>query len=351
MDIQFKADLKPATEKIHEMKAKKVMLQVPEGLKMKALAYMDELAGEGVDVYLAAEPCFGACDLADRQAVELGCDLLVHVGHSEMHKSMLPTVFIKGTYVFDTNPIFSNIVDFLKKTGYKKISLATTAQYSDYLEPLQKHLNSNGFEALIGEHTQRTSFNGQVLGCSFGSVLNTHKKADAVLYFGDGLFHPLGIALTFEIPCIWACPMTSEVKSIEDEKRLYLKKRWMKIGVARQAEKWGIVVGLKEGQFRPYAEQLKKRLEAKGKTAYLIQMDFASPNYVVGMTGKGKIEALVCVSCPRIPIDDEEMWGKIPFLTIAEMELSIGEDERKKYEFDQMNLAKYPKLTKIVRTE
>ena len=41
-----------------------VALQIPEGLKMQALEMMDEIEDEtSAKVILAADPCYGACDL------------------------------------------------------------------------------------------------------------------------------------------------------------------------------------------------------------------------------------------------------------------------------------------------
>ena len=41
-----------------------VALQVPEGLKMQALELMDQLEHESsAQIILAADPCYGACDL------------------------------------------------------------------------------------------------------------------------------------------------------------------------------------------------------------------------------------------------------------------------------------------------
>ncbi len=66
---------------IKEKKAKRVMLQLPDGLKARAGDLADEIAREtGAEVLIWAGSNYGACDLAP--AAE-GVDLLVHFGHSE----------------------------------------------------------------------------------------------------------------------------------------------------------------------------------------------------------------------------------------------------------------------------
>ena len=51
-------------EKIKSNDHRLVALQVPEGLKMQALEMMDQIEDDsGAKVILAADPCYGACDL------------------------------------------------------------------------------------------------------------------------------------------------------------------------------------------------------------------------------------------------------------------------------------------------
>ena len=65
--------------------SKRVLLQMPEGLKphgFKLAKLLEEKTG--VEVFVSGDPCYGACDLAlsPKKAVE--ADLLVHVGHAEI---------------------------------------------------------------------------------------------------------------------------------------------------------------------------------------------------------------------------------------------------------------------------
>ena len=56
--------LEELIQRIQKNDNRLVALQVPEGLKMQALERMDEIeTGSGAKVVLAADPCYGACDL------------------------------------------------------------------------------------------------------------------------------------------------------------------------------------------------------------------------------------------------------------------------------------------------
>ena len=69
----------------HLAGAKRVGLQVPEGLRPRAPDIVARLAQlSGAEVLLWGEPTFGACDLADRPLSEVGVDALVHLGHLPM---------------------------------------------------------------------------------------------------------------------------------------------------------------------------------------------------------------------------------------------------------------------------
>ncbi len=60
-------------ERIQENDHRLVALQVPEGLKMQALEMMDEIeTASSAKVVLAADPCYGACDLVHDKIADDG---------------------------------------------------------------------------------------------------------------------------------------------------------------------------------------------------------------------------------------------------------------------------------------
>jgi len=81
MEIDF--ELNRVVEEIKENNAKKVLLQLPDGLKPKAMQ-IQEAINSMVDceVFMYLGSCFGACDIPT-EAEKLGVDLIVQFGHSE----------------------------------------------------------------------------------------------------------------------------------------------------------------------------------------------------------------------------------------------------------------------------
>ena len=80
--------IEEAKQEIKKHNPTKVALQLPDGLKQCA----EEIANAlGVESVTLAGSCFGACDLRDKEAKELGCDLLLHFGHADFGlKTELP---------------------------------------------------------------------------------------------------------------------------------------------------------------------------------------------------------------------------------------------------------------------
>jgi len=64
-------------------RAKKVLLQFPEGLKPYAQVICDEVSEKaGCQCFIWMDTCFGACDIPV-QVDGLGVDLIVQFGHSK----------------------------------------------------------------------------------------------------------------------------------------------------------------------------------------------------------------------------------------------------------------------------
>jgi len=72
---------------IQEAKAGRVGLQLPEGLKDRALELAREIESKTCSkVIILTDPTYGACDVKTVQAGKLGLDLLVHFGHTEFRR-------------------------------------------------------------------------------------------------------------------------------------------------------------------------------------------------------------------------------------------------------------------------
>ncbi|HLD58634.1 MAG TPA: diphthamide biosynthesis enzyme Dph2 [archaeon] len=323
-------DLSEAIEEIKKLGAKTVLLQIPEGLKTRNLEIAQELQNKtNATIVSTIDPCFGACGLAETEAKQINADLIVHLGHSRFFSPETKTIFVPLSYLLESKKLkelASNSVQILKKNSVKKISLCTTLQYLEYLPLLKKEFEKSGIKAETAKGKNLSE--GQVLGCNYSGV---SKNTDAVVFFGDGLFHALGIAFSSKNRVFTMNPMNNEVKALEGEKELFLKKRFALIEKAMNAEKIGIILSGKKGQFKMQkALELRELVEKHKKKAFLFIADLIKPDYLLGIDA----DAFVCTACPRIAIDDASAFKK-PLLNPSELKIALGEKTFEEYEIEE----------------
>ncbi len=78
LEKDYELELEQIVSEIKKQKAKKVLLQLPDGLKPWGLVisdYLEEKANAKISIWLGS--CFGACDLPDTDA-----DLIIQFGHA-----------------------------------------------------------------------------------------------------------------------------------------------------------------------------------------------------------------------------------------------------------------------------
>lgn len=84
IDEKYELEIDKIVKTIKKEKAKRVLLQFPDGLKPWATAIEQEIekkVGKNVELFIWLGSCFGACDVPV-QTEKLGVDLIVQFGHS-----------------------------------------------------------------------------------------------------------------------------------------------------------------------------------------------------------------------------------------------------------------------------
>ncbi|WP_067259916.1 diphthamide biosynthesis enzyme Dph2 [Methanobrevibacter cuticularis] len=324
----YDMDLKRVIKKIKKVNAKTVGLQFPEGLKTQAITVARAIQKETeVNVIISGDPCFGACDVSDMR-MNGGIDLIVHYAHTPLPiKYDVPTLFIEAYSKVKVEETLNNALEYLK--DYSKIALATTTQHLHLLDEIKDHLEDNGKEIVLG--SSKSTKRGQVLGCNFSSIKNL--DAEAYLFIGSGNFHPLGIHLFTNAPVISADPYSGEARDISDFADKILRIRFARILKAKEAKKWGILISSKEGQHRiELAKEIKKTLEDDGMEGFLILLDNINPDALLPYMD---LEAFVVTACPRIAIDDSQMYKK-PIITPQELEIVLNKRDWESYQLDEI---------------
>ncbi|RAP43996.1 diphthamide biosynthesis enzyme Dph2 [uncultured Methanosphaera sp.] len=327
IDYDYKIDT--IKDKIQELNAKNVILQFPEGLKTDAIMVAEEINSvvDDVNIIIDADPCFGACDLADNK-VNGHVDLVVHFAHTALPiKTECPVLYIEAHSSADIN---APILDAINKLddNVKTIGLVTTTQHIHKLEDMIEIFKSNGYNVVLDNGVGTSS--GQVLGCNFTSIKNLN--VDVIVYVGSGDFHALGVKLFTKKPVILADPFTGRARDIDKFYDKILRIRFARITKAKSAKSYGIIISSKKGQLRfELALKLRDLLEEHGLKAQILNMDYISPDRLLPFN----LDAFVMTACPRIAIDDSAMYKK-PVITPQELEIVLGLREWEDYMMDEI---------------
>ncbi len=324
----YDMNLDKVIHKINSKDVQTVGLQFPEGLKMQAVKIAKQIEDEtDATVIISGDPCFGACDVSDWK-MKGSVDLIVHYGHTPLPlKYEVPTLFIEAFSKIDIKKSLKKSLDELK--NYSRVGLVTTTQHLHLLAEIKDYLEDNGKEVILG--SSASTRKGQVLGCNFSSIKEL--DVEIILFIGSGNFHPLGIKLFSNTPVLAIDPYNNEIRKMDEYADRILRIRFARITKARTAKKWGIIVSSKEGQYRmALAKELKKTLEEHGMEAYIILADNINPDILLPYL---ELEAFVVSACPRIAIDDSQMYKK-PLLTPQELEIVLDKRQWENYQLDEI---------------
>jgi 2-(3-amino-3-carboxypropyl)histidine synthase len=306
-------------QEILRLGARRVLIQLPEGLKPEAPRLAKAVEKAGALPIVSADPCYGACDLATTDAENLGVDMTIHYGHSKMMKyERVPTVYVEARATVSVDEAVEKALPLLEK--WRKIGLATTVQHVQTLDVVHEQLTRAGKTVVIGD-AGRLSYPGQVIGCNYGNAQSVAKDVEAFLFVGGGLFHAIGVALSTQRPTIVADPYDNRAFSIDREAERIVKQRWASIEEAKKATDFAVLVGLKPGQRKlEEALEIKRKLQESGKTVLLLAAEEVTPEALMEFP---TIEAYVNTACPRISFDDASRFRK-PVLTVNEALVAVG---------------------------
>jgi len=319
----FDFELEKAIKTVGERRAKRVLLQFPEGLKPFSTEVVDRLRSRlpEVEFLISGEPSFGACDVAEDEVKAVGADLILHFGHSPYtwYYPKFPTLFVE---VRSTSPLredlVSELIDVLVDYGARSVSLTSTLQYVRQMGELASKLEDR-FKVKVGRPSSPYMHEGQVLGCDYRAV----EEADVNVHLSSGLFHALGVGLATGRPVVKVDLDNSRVVDLTPEVNRVLKVRYGKILQAMEARTWVIVQGLKVGQNRPLMVRfLESSLRSKGFKTYVVTSKNLSVESLRNID-RSYVDAYVITSCPRLPTDDLYNFEK-PVLTPGEAKMVIN---------------------------
>jgi len=321
IDDSFELEENRLKREILKRRAKKVLLQLPEGLKPEGPRLADLINDVGATAVIAGDPCYGACDLPLCEAESLGVDLIVHYGHSKMmknDKSPVPIVYIEAKANLDIRAAVEEAIGHLRP--WSRIGLATTVQHIHMIHEARQILKRAGKTVYLGD-AGHARYPGQVLGCDFSSARSVSDKVEAFLFVGGGRFHAIGLSLATMKSTIVADPFEKRAYSLEADAEKIVRRRWAEINEAKEAGKFGVIIGLKLGQCNMDAAiGIRQALEENGKRVVLLALREVTSTTLLQFP---TIEAYVNTACPRIALDEPLFLAK-PVLTVREAYVALG---------------------------
>jgi len=288
-------------KEIESKKPVSVSLNGPDGI----LPQVQETAMNitkrfGIPVYVLADTTWGTCDLNSNGAKVLGAEIQFNIGHTINTESFEKNLILINAYddvEFDS--VAKKCVDILKG---KKISLVTDSQHLHQMDKVNEILTNGGIEVKVGKGKGQLN-DGQVFGCEFYPATELKDKVDAYVFLGQSNFHAAGIALSTNMPTYVLDPYFNEVREVTEFAQKLKKKATLAIYKAADAQSFGIIIGLKEGQLsKVFALKFKKELEKEGKTVQLFALTDITNERLKNLKG---IDAFIQVACPRISTDNQ----------------------------------------------
>jgi 2-(3-amino-3-carboxypropyl)histidine synthase len=308
--------------RVRESGASCVALQMPEGLLAYACLLADIIGTfANVDTVIMGDVTYGACCVDDATAMALGCDYLIHYGHS----CLVPIYVTQGItvqYVFvDIKFDLAHFVDSMRLNfaPTQRLALVSTVQFAASLHTAHAALE-DAYAALVIPQARPLS-GGEVLGCT-SPVLDA-AALDALVYIGDGRFHlESAMIANPTLPAFRYDPYDKKFTRETYDYALMMRVRKDAVEQAKRARSFGIIHGTLGRQGNPaIVRRLETLLRAKGIPFIVVLLSEIFPAKLAMFAD---IDAWVQVACPRLSIDWGLHFGK-PLLNPYEAEVVLND--------------------------
>ena len=315
-------EISKTVKRIKDKGAKRVALQFPEGLLMFSVPIADIVEQHtGAETVILGDVTYGACCIDDYAAKALGCDFVVHYGHSCLI-SIKDCCVANMMYVFveidiDVEHFIATVKQLVPKES--KVVCIATIQFVSAMRAAVEELKGF-FETPPYVPQNKPLSSGELLGCTSPTV--EAGKYDYVLYIGDGRFHLESFLIANPtVAALQYNPYSKQMtRESYDHKEMHSIRK-SAIDVMKQASSVGLVMGTLGRQGNPkVVDRLVRLLEGAGKRVTMFLMSEVFPSKLAMIED---VDCFVQVACPRLSID----WGYAfdrPLLSPYETEVACG---------------------------
>jgi len=305
-------------EQLKEKAPKRILVQLPEGVKTKAPELQRDIEELGIEVIFSGETSWGGCCIALQEAKDVQADLIVHFGHAPFINVSFPVIYIEIRDELNLTPFLEKSLDQLR--DFEKIGLSYSVQHRHDIPMVIKFYEDNGKTVILSQKQGYAAYEGHVVGCEYRGLKSIESEVDAFVVLGNN-FHSMGAALAVNKPVVLVDVYNAEITDMKGVKDRIIRERAISIDKLKDAKVVGIIQELKPGQKFGPAKLLKEKLEAAGKQAMIITMNEMTPDKIHNFYNT---DAFVELACPRIAVDDFAKYDK-PILTYKEALVALGE--------------------------
>jgi 2-(3-amino-3-carboxypropyl)histidine synthase len=316
MTFNFETDY--LIEKLKEIKPKKVLVQLPEGVKQNAFEISKLFDDLKIDAVFSGETCWGACSIGVEEALAVKADLIVHFGHAKFIEVDFPVLYIEVRDELNLIPWLEKSLKEIKE--FEKIGLSYSIQHRHDIDKVIKFYEDNGKEIILSEKKGNVAYEGHIVGCQYYGLKSIEDKVDCFVILGNN-FHSMGAAMSVDKPVFLIDVYNDKITNMEGVRDKILRQRIISIEKLKDAKNVGVIIESKIGQQFGFADLIIKKLKAKGKNVILITMNELSPDKLMNFY---YVDCFVELACPRIAIDDFSKYPK-PIVTFKEALVALGE--------------------------
>eukprot|EP00796_Vickermania_ingenoplastis_P000458 gene458-240_t len=275
----YRFEIEKCVKRIKEKEATRVALQFPEGLLLFAASIADILETQtGAEMVILGDVTYGACCVDDFAAKALGCDFLIHYGHScliSIKDCLVPNMM----YVFVEIDIdLQHLIDTVTALVPSDTRLAciATVQFISSMRSAMKTLQTHFTHPIVVPQMRPLS-TGEILGCT--SPLVDPSSVDLVLYVGDGRFHLESFLIAHPtLEALQYDPYKKELtkESYNNEEMRTLRKEAVELG--KKATSFAIIMGTLGRQGHPrVVDRILRLAKQQNKRATLLLMSEIFP--------------------------------------------------------------------------
>lgn len=392
LPANYSFEVHKTVHRVRCLNARRVALQLPEGLLLYASVLADVLRAHchGAETVVLGDVTYGACCVDDLAAKALGADLLVHYGHSclvPVQKCVIPMLYVFVHIRFDASHLLRCLKDTFPlpakavggsiggdtETGVQegdekaisghlqgeedsnvaqsvgdaetaanglpsarspRLALLGTIQFVDTLHAIRDQVAAHfGAENILIPQARPLS-PGELLGCTSPRF---SESIDALVYVADGRFHlESAMIANPTLPAYRYDPYSKAFSRERYAHETMLRARRAAVERARGARRFGIILGTLGRQGSPAVlRRVQEAVRGAGRSAVVVLLSEITPDKVRRMEAAGVVEAWVQIACPRLSIDWGDGYGEKPLLTPYEAFVAVGKEQwREKYPMD-----------------